>query len=329
MHIAMCDYAEGDYAEGAWRTLEGRWRSAEGVCPIEGNIYPCPSMSRDLPDTMQEDPFASLDFSLDPSSEVDRTIVSSICAYWTECFDISIQSGRLQTGRSIKLWLRYADSSNLLNTIDQACDADDAVLTPSALEVLEFALDTLKGSFICANSRISISQPLRLYRMLPDSEVLEETIAVAVTSHLPPCHDGWPPRVKTLDFSLLPRHLSTSGKSQLGILPAVFVLRLFQKAIWKESTSHIVSGLVYAQSNVAREFVARFNSGARTTIPFEPLLPAVHAVLDSLGGDAIDLFHDNIVIALFDRMLPQSSPRRPKAVVHPLHLHLNQGRCSS
>lgn len=144
MHIAMCNYAEG-----AWRTLEGRWRSAEGVCPIEGDIYPCPSMSRDLPDTMQEDPFASLDFSLDPSSEVDRTIVSSICAYWTECFDVSIQSGRLQTGCSIKLWLRYADSSNLLNTTDQACDADDAVLTPSALEVLEFALDTLKGSFMC------------------------------------------------------------------------------------------------------------------------------------------------------------------------------------
>jgi nucleolar pre-ribosomal-associated protein 1 len=113
-------------------------------------------------------------------------------------------------GRSIKLWLRYADSSNLLNIIDQACDADNAVLTPSALEVLEFVLDTLKGSFMCANSSIPISQLLRLYRVLPDSEVLEKMIAVAVTSHLPPFHDGWPPRAKTLHFSLLPRHLPTS-----------------------------------------------------------------------------------------------------------------------
>jgi nucleolar pre-ribosomal-associated protein 1 len=73
-----------------------------------------------------------------------------------------------------------------------------------------------------------------------------------------------------------------------------------------------VSGLVYAQSNVAKEFVAWFNSGAWTTIPFEPLLPAVHAVLDSLRGDAIDLFHDTVVIALFDRMLPQN--RRPEGL---------------
>jgi nucleolar pre-ribosomal-associated protein 1 len=210
------------------------------------------------------------------------------------------------------LWLRYADSNSLLNIIDQACNARNAALTPSALEVLEFALDTLKGSFTCASSRIQISQLLRLYRVLPDSEVLEEMIAVAVTSYLPPCHDGQPLRAKTLNFSLSPRGLPTSGNSQLGILPPDFVSRLFQKAIWTESTSRIVSGLVYAQSNAAKEFVAWFNSGAWTTIPFEPLLPAVHAVLDSLGGDAIDLFHDNVVIALFDRMLPQS--RRPEGL---------------
>ncbi|KAG1758267.1 hypothetical protein EDD22DRAFT_200814 [Suillus occidentalis] len=84
MHIAMCNYAEG-----AWGTLEGRWRSAEGVCPIEGDIYPCSSMSGDLlPDAVQEDPCASLDVSLDPSSEVDWTKVSSICTYWTECLTL-------------------------------------------------------------------------------------------------------------------------------------------------------------------------------------------------------------------------------------------------
>jgi nucleolar pre-ribosomal-associated protein 1 len=48
-----------------------------------------------------------------------------------------------------------------------------------------------------------------------------------------------------------------------------------------------------------------FNSGAWTNFPFEPLLPAVHAVLSSLDGDAIDLFHGSVMIALFDRMLPQ------------------------
>ncbi|KAG1766782.1 ribosome 60S biogenesis N-terminal-domain-containing protein, partial [Suillus occidentalis] len=270
------------------------------------------SVSGDLPDTVREALCVFLDVSLDPSNEDDRTMVSSICTYWTECFNASIQSGRLQTGRSIKLWLRYADSNSLLNIIDQACDASNAALTPSALEVLEFALDTLKGSFTCASSRIQISQLLRLYRVLPDSEVLEEMIAVAVTSYLPPCHDGQPLRARTLNFSLSPRGLPTSGNSRLGILPPDFVSRLFQKAIWTESTSRIVSGLVYAQSNVAKEFVAWFNSGAWTTIPFEPLLPAVHAILDSLGGDAIDLFHDNIVIALLDRMLPQS--RRPEGL---------------
>ncbi|KAG1758870.1 hypothetical protein EDD22DRAFT_849664 [Suillus occidentalis] len=60
-------------------------------------------------------------------------------------------------------------------------------------------------------------------------------------------------------------------------------------ASWTEFTSHIASGLVYAQSNVAKEFVAWFNSGAWTTIPFEALLPAVHAVLSSLDVDAIEL----------------------------------------
>ncbi|KAG1888586.1 ribosome 60S biogenesis N-terminal-domain-containing protein [Suillus subluteus] len=258
------------------------------------------SMSGDLPDTVQEALYAFLDVSLDPSSEDDRTMVSSICTYWTESFRASIQAGRLQTGRSIKLWLRYADPDNLLNIINQACDANNAALTPSVLEVLEFALDTLRSSFTCASSSIPISQLLRLCRVLPDSEVLEEMIAAAVTSHLPPCHDGRPPRAKTLDFSVSHRYLPTSGSSQLGILPADFISRLFQKAIWTESTSRIASGLVYAQSGVAKEFAAWFNSGAWTTIPFEPLLPAVHAVLDFLGGDAIDLFHDTVTIALFD-----------------------------
>ncbi|KAG2153453.1 ribosome 60S biogenesis N-terminal-domain-containing protein [Suillus bovinus] len=263
------------------------------------------SMSVDLPDTVQEALYAFLGVSLDPGSDSDRTMVSPICTYWTECFKSSIRSGSLQTGRSIKLWLRYADPNNLLDIIHQACDANNAALTPSVLEVLEFALDTLKGSFTCASSRIPISQLLKLYRVLPDSQVLEEMIAVAVTSHLPPCHDGQPPRAKILEFSLSPPYPPTSGSSQLGLLPADFVSRLFQKANWTESTSRIVSGLVYAQSGVAKEFVAWLNSGAWTTIPFEPLLPAVHAVLDSLGGDAINLLRDTVVIALFDRMLPQ------------------------
>ncbi|KAG1791586.1 ribosome 60S biogenesis N-terminal-domain-containing protein [Suillus plorans] len=263
------------------------------------------SMSRDLPDAVQEALCALLNVSLDPSSEGDRTMVSSICTYWTECFKASIQSGSLQMGRSIKLWLRYTDPNNLLDIVDQACDANNVALTPSVLEVLEFALDTLRVSFTCASSRIPIPQLLRLYRVLPDSEVLEEMIAVAVTSHLPPCHDGRHPQAKTLNFYLSPRYPPASGSSQLGVLPSDFISGLFQKAIWTESTSRIVSGLVYAQSGVAKEFVAWFNSGAWTTIPFEHVLPAVHAVLDSLGGDAIDLFRDTVTIALFDRMLPQ------------------------
>ncbi|KAG2062744.1 hypothetical protein BDR04DRAFT_1164705 [Suillus decipiens] len=263
------------------------------------------SMSGDLPDTLQEALCTFLDVSLDPNSEGDREMVSSICAYWTECFKASFQSGRLQTGRSIKLWLSYADPNILLNVIDQACDANNATLTPSVLEVLESVLDSLKSSFTCASSRIPASQLLRLYGVLPNSEVLEEMIAVAVTSHLPLCHDGRPARAKTLNFSLSPRYLPNSGSSQLGILPADFISRLFQKTTWTDSTSRIVSGLVYAQSGVAEEFVAWLNSGAWTAIPFEHLLPAVHAVLDSLGDDAIDLFRDTTMIALFDRMLPQ------------------------
>ncbi|KAG1833204.1 hypothetical protein DFJ58DRAFT_736195 [Suillus subalutaceus] len=195
---------------------------------------------------------------------------------------------------------------------DQVDDADNIAFTPPTLEVPYFALDTLKRSFICANSTIPISQLRRLYRALPDSEVLEEMITVAVTSYFPPCHDGRPPRAKTLDFSLSPRYLPTPGKSQTGILPADFVSRLFQKAIWTESTSRIVSGLIYTQYNVAKEFVVWFNSGAWTTIPLEPLLPAVHAVLSSLDGDAIDLFHGSVMTALFDLMLPQR--RRPEGL---------------
>ncbi|KAG2045770.1 hypothetical protein BDR06DRAFT_1015311 [Suillus hirtellus] len=261
-----------------------------------------PSMSGDLSDTIQE---ALLDVSLRPSSEGDRTMVSSICTYWTESFKASIQSGSLQTGRSIQLWLSYTDPDNLLNIVDHACNANNIALTPSVLEVLGFAFNTLRGSFTCASSRIPISQLLGLYRVLPDSEVLEEMIAIAVTSHLPPCHDGRHPQAKTLNFYLLPQYLPASGSSQLGVLPCDFISGLFQKAIWTESTSRIVSGLVYGQSGVAKEFVAWFNSGNWTTIPFEHVLPAVHAVLDSLGGDAINLFHDTVTIALFDRMLPR------------------------
>ncbi|KAG0699762.1 hypothetical protein DFH29DRAFT_990668 [Suillus ampliporus] len=260
-------------------------------------------LSGDLPDTVQEALCAFLEVSLDPSNEGDRMMVSSVCTHWMECFRASIQSGRLQTGRSIKLWLRYVDTNNLLNIIDQACDVNNAALTPSVVEVLEFALDTLKNSFTCTSSRIPISQLLTLHQMLPDSQV---------NSHLPPCHDGQPLRAKTLDFSLLLRPLPTSGNLQLDILPADFVSTLFQGATWTESTTRIVSGLVYTQSNVIKGFVAWLNSGAWTTIPFELLLPAVHALLDSLGSDAIDLFHDTTITALFERILPQH--RRPEGL---------------
>ncbi|KAG1732030.1 uncharacterized protein EDB91DRAFT_1058414 [Suillus paluster] len=269
-------------------------------------------LSGDLPDTVQEALCAFLEVSLDPSNEGDRVMISSICVYWMECFRASIQSGRLQTGRSIKLWLRYMDTDNLVNIIDQACN--NAVLTPSVLEALEFALDTLKSSFSCASSRIPISQLLRLYRVLPDSQVLEEIIAVVVNSHLPSCHNGQPPRAKTLDFSLSRRPMSTSGNSQLDILPADFVSTLFQKATWTDTTARLVSGLVYTQSDVAKRFITWLDSGAWTTIPFELVLPAVHALLDSMGGDVIDLCRDTTIIALFERILPQR--RRPEELRH-------------
>lgn len=201
------------------------------------------------------------------------------------------------------------EPNDLLSIIDQTCDANNAALTPSVLDILESALDNLKNSFTRASSRIPMSQLLKLCRVLPDSEVLEEMISIAVTSHLPPCHDGRHPRAKALENFSLPRPVPTCGNSQPDLLPADFISKLFQKTVWTESTSRIVSGLIYMQPGIAKEFIVWLNSGAWTNIPFERLLLTVHALLDSLGGDAIGLFHDTTIIALFERMLPQ--PRRP------------------
>jgi nucleolar pre-ribosomal-associated protein 1 len=206
------------------------------------------------------------------------------------------------------------DPSDLLNIIDKACDINSAVLAPSVLDVLESALDNLKSSFTRAHSTIPISRLLRLCRVLPDSNVLEEMIAIAVTSHLPPCHGGQPPRAKTLKHFSSPPPLPTSRNSQLSILPTDFILKLFQKAHWAESTSRIVSGIIYIQPDTAKEFATWINSGAWTTITFECVLPAVHALLDSLQGDAVALLHDTAIIALFERMLPQH--RRPEVLKH-------------
>jgi nucleolar pre-ribosomal-associated protein 1 len=206
------------------------------------------------------------------------------------------------------------DPSDLLNIIDKACDVNSAVLAPSVLDVLESALDNLKSSFTRAHSRIPIPQLLRLCRVLPDSNVLEEMIAIAVTSHLPPCHDGQPPQAKALEHFSSPQPLPTSRNSQPNILPADFILKLFQKAHWAESTSRIVSGIIHIQPDTAKEFATWINSGAWTTISFEYVLPAVHALLDSLQGDAVALLHDTAIIALFERMLPQH--RRPEVLRH-------------
>ena len=202
--------------------------------------------------------------------------------------------------------------NNLVDIIDQTCDANNSALTPPVLDVLESALKNLKSSFTRTISRIPISQLLRLCQMLPNFEVLEDMIAIALTSYLPPCHDGGPLRANALEHVSLPRLLPTSGNSQPSIVPAEFISKLFQKAIWTESTSRIVSGLVYMQSDVAQGFVAWLNSEAWTTIQFEHLLPAVHALLDSLGCNGIDLLQDTTIIALFERMLPQH--RRPDVV---------------
>ncbi|KAG1766816.1 hypothetical protein EDD22DRAFT_340695 [Suillus occidentalis] len=113
---------------------------------------------------------------------------------------------------------------------------------------------------------------------------------------------GGPNERRPLDFSLSPHTYQRLDIHDWAYCPLISSRGSSNRRVgW--NSRHIVSGLVYAQSNVAKEFVAWFNSGAWTTIPFE--LPAVHVVSDSLCGDAIGLFQDNVVIALFDRLLPQ------------------------
>ncbi|KAG2064662.1 hypothetical protein BDR04DRAFT_1162323 [Suillus decipiens] len=111
-------------------------------------------------------------------------------------------SARIHNAYELVDWLRLIEPT--------VCDANDAAVTPSVLEVLEFVLDALKGSFTCASSGIPASQLLRLYGVFSARLRVVTLPVVQMLAHRPPASSlEW---VQTLRSNIRKALLGLLGK---------------------------------------------------------------------------------------------------------------------
>ncbi|KAH7927036.1 hypothetical protein BV22DRAFT_1103957 [Leucogyrophana mollusca] len=244
-----------------------------------------------------------LDASLDCASEADRKLVSPLSAFWVGVFRSYAISGIQQSLPQIKVWIRYLDPEELLLTLDFISARDKAEITPLILGVLE------TYTLVDLPLRSRTAQLLALRSLLPDSTLLEDMIATAVSSFLPPCHDGCPLPLdssSTANLASLTASLSSQRRSPLSALSPGDVVQLLYQKSWAASTAQIVSALLYSNALPSQEYARWLNSVTCTNIMIEYLAPTLHAFLDSSDIEDLEAIGDTVMFGLFDRLLPRA-----------------------
>lgn len=125
-------------------------------------------------------------------------------------------------------------------------------------DILEEVLSVfhrIQFSNIGPTTEISLERLLRLRTQLPESLLLENMIAVALTSELPVCYDGLSPSPSSsaVVTSRFPR-----GNHLTSVRPDL-ISEYLSKEVWTDSTAKVISTLLYAHVASSNIFASWLN----------------------------------------------------------------------
>ncbi|KAF5309185.1 hypothetical protein D9619_012740 [Psilocybe cf. subviscida] len=225
------------------------------------------------------------------TSPSDRKVLSGISDTWFNMFkagSLTQDSATIATGC---IWTKYLESAQLFELLDvfeEEVRARDIKTTSKPMDVILDALCSTSASDWRTEQALTQKLPrlVALKRLLPDSSLLEQVLAVAIDASVPIGIDGCPGSLASPELAALPEvtgrvearwsHRHHSVTSDLDVRPFLF------QEIYHDSTIKIIVGLLHRQASSRRivgEWLGTDNFLQRTAIH---LVPIIHAFLESV-----------------------------------------------
>ncbi|KIM48447.1 hypothetical protein M413DRAFT_16355 [Hebeloma cylindrosporum] len=233
--------------------------------------------------------------SVDPSSQIDRFMVSSISQHWFNILKSDIDD---QTTASISMgciWVKYLEAAQLFDLLDHLHHDAQSMPSFSVLETIQVILQSLREmmSFDPQADGLLVDrlpQLLSLKSVLPNSHLLEEITALAMEASLPIGLDGCPPSFTCTDLVQVIRR-STTRWCRKGHRPIEVDLHaLLTQPTFSESTVKIITSQLYQGSTASHKVIAEWlASDLCSQRSSEHLVPIFYAFFDSGSCDRLAL----------------------------------------
>ncbi|KZT67038.1 hypothetical protein DAEQUDRAFT_694819 [Daedalea quercina L-15889] len=232
-----------------------------------------------------------LERSITPSVNTNRQhVVAGFARFWSARASAgSLSDDELKTAR---LWITYADSSDLLALLDHLANkptmaAERAALVEEALRAIarDMSIVQPKPSTIAA-----------LHSILPQSMQLENILGSLLHDQLPLCYDGFAPN--TGDMGLRALITESTRRWSRRTVRSKFVVsieEILKRQQWSDATADIVVSLVYRQPSARRPVLEWLKGDVSAVCTTPHLARVLFALVDSgflsmsAGGDLAHL----------------------------------------
>ncbi|KAF9233345.1 ribosome 60S biogenesis N-terminal-domain-containing protein [Melanogaster broomeanus] len=225
----------------------------------------------------------------------DKKILSPISSYWADAMKTSLSSGQFeeitQAASHNKLryarpWIKFMNTEQLRAAVD-LIQVD--VKSPAVYETVEDILSALKQAMAQDStlSKLPASKLLGLQGLLPGSVLLEDMLSEALVSQLPCGFDG--------------QITSSDGQRLSTVLP------ILERETWTDSTTRIISVLLYTNVASSQIYASWLNSQKWTRLSMHHLASTLAAFLDfvRLSGGDLSRVNDEVLYSLIDRLFPK------------------------
>ncbi|KAF8164735.1 ribosome 60S biogenesis N-terminal-domain-containing protein [Crassisporium funariophilum] len=227
--------------------------------------------------------------ALVPSSGDDRKLVSDISSHWTNVVKLSLEDDQHPSSISApRLWIKFLEPLHLFDLMDFLAQKAHNMPSLPVLELITVVLKALRSA-VSPESDLTfgqrLSQLLSLRPILPDSQLLEDLIAVAVETSMPVGLDGFSlPTVSSGDVDVVTmiRQSKARWSRRTNPLSSEIEIRQFlTQEEFSDSTVKIISGLLYRRCLSDELFLDWLKSTDCSRRNTEHLLYIFHAFLDS------------------------------------------------
>ncbi|KAF9480206.1 hypothetical protein BDN70DRAFT_833085 [Pholiota conissans] len=238
-----------------------------------------------------------LDAIIEPSSTIDRKIVSSISDCWFNNLKAGVDNQPSISVDTACIWVKYLECNQLFDLLDFLEKDSRGTLNSSAKKPINVVLEALRdlSGFESQAEQALVSklpQLLSLKAAIADSPLLEQIIAVAVEASLPLSLDGRLP-VSTsnhMDVITLTKRAESrwARRHRAGREDIDIRLFLMQDA-FSDATAKIISCLLYQQAASHQALVDWLQTERHMKQDARYLVPIYHALIDSLPSNELSM----------------------------------------